>query len=343
MTAARMTPTPGDGRDTRVRRPSAVLALTIAMLAAAALTGAVAPAAVQAATIPPSNTIPFAAIRNNDSDLGSHTLTFRREGEDLIVEKSIRFRVDVAFITAYRYEHDNREVWRGGRLISLDTTTNDDGKKHWVRGRATDAGFAVESSRGSFVYAADVIPTSYWNIATIGATQLLDTQRGLLMDVRIDPKGVEPIQAGGQVIDARHFRINLLTNQPGATSAIDIWYDDNDAWVKLAFDAKGQYIAYALRPEGLVPPGTVAPANGQAASLPAPTTETPAAETPATETSAPETPAAAAPAVSAPATPTPRTRRWTAPPAVPCASCWVTSRPAACPCSATWTGRPTPS
>ena len=82
MTAARMTPTPGDGRDTRVRRPSAVLALTIAMLAAAAaaLTGAVAPAAVQAATIPPSNTIPFAAIRNNDSELGSHTLTTGRYG-----------------------------------------------------------------------------------------------------------------------------------------------------------------------------------------------------------------------------------------------------------------------
>lgn len=218
--------------------------------------------AALSAAVPASGTIPFTAFRNGDSELGFHRLSFTREGEDLIMEKEIGFKVKLAFITAYRYEHRNREVWRDGKLISIDTQTNDDGKQHWVRGRATAEGFAVESSRGNNLAPADIISTSYWNIALTRATQLLDTQRGLVMDVRVEPKGVEPIEAGGKVIEARHFRINLLSNRPGKTEFIDIWYDDNDAWVKLAFQAGDQSVTYRLEPEGLV-------SHDQAAALPA--------------------------------------------------------------------------
>jgi len=208
------------------------------------------PGPVRAYTIPAGDGIDFTVYRNGDSEMGWHRLRFTRDGDTVVMEKQIRFQVKLAFITAYRYEHDNREVWHGGKLISLDTRTNDDGADHWVRGRATDAGFAVESSRGNLIAPADVIPTSYWNIATIGAKTLLDTQRGLLMDVRIDPIGVEPIQAAGEVVEARHFRINILTNKPGSTDRIDLWYDDADAWVKLGFEAKGQAITYRLDAPG---------------------------------------------------------------------------------------------
>jgi len=201
-----------------------------------------------AAFIPPDGRIDFDVVRNSDSPLGHHRLRFTREGGQVVMEKEIRFQVKLAFITAFRYEHENREVWEEGRLVSLDTRTHDDGKEHWVRGRATPDGFAVDSSRGSLLAPADVVTTSYWNIGLIRATRLLDTQRGVLMDVRVEPLGVEPIQAGGQVVEARHFRIHILTNTPGATDTIDIWYDDNDQWVKLAFDAKDQAITYRLAP-----------------------------------------------------------------------------------------------
>lgn len=214
-----------------------------------------------ASAIPPSGEIPFAVFRNGDSEMGYHRLRFTREGDRVIVEKEINFKVRLAFITAFRYEHRNREVWENGRLVSLDTTTNDDGREHWVRGRATPEGFAVESSRGSLIAPADVIPTSYWNIATIGATKLLDTQRGLMMDVRIEPLGVEPVTADGAAVEARHFRINILSNKPGSTDAIDIWYDDNDAWVKLAFKAKDQQITYRLEEKGLITQQAEAPAG----------------------------------------------------------------------------------
>lgn len=208
------------------------------------------------ATIPPTGQIPFNVFRNGDSPMGFHRLSFRREGGDLVMEKEISFKVKLAFITAYRYHHANREVWRDGRLVSLDTKTNDDGQDFQVRGRATGDGFAVEGSGGSFTAPADIISTSYWNAAIIRAAQLLDTQRGLLMDVRVDPVGAERVRAGGAEVDARRYAINILTNKPGSTDAIQVWYDGNDAWVKLAFKAQGQDIHYTLDPAGLVPPAT---------------------------------------------------------------------------------------
>lgn len=220
--------------------------------------GALLPRFGLAATVPPSAEIPFTVYRNGDSPMGSHRLRFRREGERLIMEKEIAFEVTLAFITAYRYRHTNREVWEAGRLVSIETRTDDDGKAFWVRGAATADGFAVDSSSGPVLAPADIIPTSYWNVATLRATQLLDTQRGLLMDVRLDDRGQETIEAGGAAIQARHHTIQILTNKPGATDAIEIWYDSHDSWVKLAFAAKGQDIAYVLDPPGLIGPGQAA-------------------------------------------------------------------------------------
>lgn len=206
--------------------------------------------AAVAATVPPSGEIPFTVFRNDDSEMGWHRLRFTRDGDRLIVEKEINFKVKLAFITAFRYEHRNREVWQDGRLLSLDAMTNDDGREYWVKGRAVEGGFAVEGSGGSYVAPPDVVPTSYWNAATLKATRLLDTQRGLMMDVRIEPVGEGPVPAAGGTVEARHYRINILTNKPGNTDTIDIWYDDADTWVKLAFRAKDQQVTYRLNREG---------------------------------------------------------------------------------------------
>ncbi|ACI98027.1 DUF6134 family protein [Rhodospirillum centenum] len=241
------------------------LLLAVALMAATVAAGMTA----AAATVPAAGRLAFSVFRNGDSTMGWHRLDFHRDGDRLVVEKEIRFEVKVAFFTAYRYVHTNREVWQGDRLVALETSTDDDGRRHWVRGRATPEGFAVESSRGALLAPADVVPTSYWNIRTVGTTRLLDTQRGVLMDVRVEPLGAEPVAAAGSVVEARHFRLHFLSNRPGATDFVDIWYDDADAWVKLAFRAKGQDIVYRLDAPGALPQQPPAqPAVTRAADTP---------------------------------------------------------------------------
>jgi hypothetical protein len=197
-------------------------------------------------TIPAGNSISFSVFRQGDIPMGYHRVRFSRDGDDLVMEKEILLEVKLAFINAYRYRHQNREVWRDGRLVAIDTSTDDDGDAFKVTGRATADGFVVESSgQGQFTAPATIIPTSYWNNAITSATQLLDTQRGLIMDVVMEDLGAEP-PPGGAPQPARHHRINIQTNKPGNTDKIDLWYDDTGAWVGLAFEAKGQKIHYVL-------------------------------------------------------------------------------------------------
>jgi hypothetical protein len=216
--------------------------LLLGMAACAGLAGR----SAFAFTVPASNSISFSVFRQGDIPMGYHRARFTRQGDDLIMEKEILLEVKLAFINAYRYRHYNREVWRDGRLVAIDTTTNDDGDRYEVTGRATEAGLAVESSAyGRLTVPADIIPTSYWNSAITSATQLLDTQRGLIMDVVMEDLGAEPPPGGGAQ-PARHHRINIQTNKPGNTDKIDLWYDDTGTWVGLAFEAKDQTIHYVL-------------------------------------------------------------------------------------------------
>lgn len=206
-----------------------------------------------ALTAPAGDALSFSVFRKNDSPMGSHRMRFTRDGDRLIMEKEIKLEVTLAFITAYRYVHRNREVWENGRLIEIDTRTDDDGETFWLRGRATEAGFQVDGSNGAFTAPADIIPTSYWNVAITGATRLLDTQRGLIMDVRMEDRGEETLETQAGPIQARHHTINILTNPPGTTDRIELWYDAAGQWAGLAFKAKGQAINYVLDQPAMAP------------------------------------------------------------------------------------------
>ena len=103
-------------------------------VAAAFVLLALACAAPLWAAIPPDGQISFAVLRDG-SRMGSHSLAFRQEGDELHVEVDILLEVNLAFITLFRYRHRNHEVWVDGRLAAIETETDDDGDKYWLRGR----------------------------------------------------------------------------------------------------------------------------------------------------------------------------------------------------------------
>jgi hypothetical protein len=214
-------------------------------LFAAAVTGLTLIGPLRAA-LPRAQEIAFAVLRDG-VPLGHHTVVFRREAGDLHVEIDILLEVKLLFLPVFQYRHRNHEVWRDGRLVSIETETNDDGEDFRLRGRATDAGFAVEGSGGRFLAPADVMPTSYWHPETVERTRLLDTQRGRLIQVDIAPVGVETIAMAGRMVDARRYKVT-------GDLTLDVWYTAEGEWAKITFEARGAEVAYA-RQEG---PGTYA-------------------------------------------------------------------------------------
>lgn len=210
----------------RIRRVLAGLAAAaVALPAAAALTT--------------ETDIPF-RVDMGGSPIGTHTVRFEERGDELHVFIDIALSVGFAFVTLYRYEHSNHEIWRDGRLVSIKTETNDDGEDFTVRGEAVDGGFRVTGVDGEILLPADVAPTSYWTADMLDAPAFLDTQRGVAATLSVSPVGDERLQlASGERLSACRVKFTGDLN-------LDSWYDEEGRWVKMAFSLKGNDFDYQL-------------------------------------------------------------------------------------------------
>ncbi len=175
------------------------------------------------------------------SPMGSHEIVFTREGNRITAVININLEVKLGPLTLFKYSHQNREVWERGRLISLETTTDDDGTKYEVRGEATPEGFKVTGSGGTFIAPAEIMTTSYWRQDAMRHTQLLDTQKGILVNVASTFTGKELVRVDKAELLASRYESKGDLN-------LTLWYDGEGRWVKLRFVARGSEITYELKP-----------------------------------------------------------------------------------------------
>lgn len=216
----------------QILRPPAFAAL----IGAVTLTCLVLRAPLRAA-LPDAQQIAFTVLRGG-TPLGHHKVMFRREADALHVEIDIELEVKLAFLTVFRYHHRNHEVWQDGRLLAIAAETDDDGERYWLRGRAEGAGLRIEGSGGSILAPADIMPTSYWNPETVNRSRLLDTQRGQLIDVDIEPVGRDIVTLANGPVPAQRYRMT-------GDLTLDLWYTADGKWAKISFEARGVEVVYA--------------------------------------------------------------------------------------------------
>lgn len=207
------------------------------------------------AAIPYNSGLSFEVLRD-DSSIGHHRVDFERKGDELHVKVDIELAVKLAFVTVFRYTHQNHEVWKDGRLVSIETQTNDNGDEYRLTGRATEEGFAIEGHAGSRTLPAGIIPTSYWHPDTVEQTQLLDTQKGRLMEVTIGREGVDNLQLGGRSVEVERYRVS-------GDLRMRLWYTPDGRWSKVAFEARGEEVVYDLDSDLMREAALDAPQSGQ--------------------------------------------------------------------------------
>lgn len=199
-----------------------------ASLAAAGLGPLAAPAAARNPA--PPGDVTFTVWRGA-SQIGTHRIAFKAEGEDLVVTVAIDLAVRVAGIAVYRYTHRNREVWRGGRLVSIETATDDDGTRFTLSARAGADGLAVTAGGRTVAAPADILPSSYWHPETPAARRLLNTQTGAVEPIAVAPAVSETVETATGRVAARRFAMT-------GGIAGDFWYDQRGRLAKIAFTAK---------------------------------------------------------------------------------------------------------
>jgi hypothetical protein len=187
---------------------------------------------------PPGRSLGFHVTRKG-SVIGTHMLSFEGQGDDLTVRVAVDLAVGFGPITVFRYTHRATEVWQNGRVVSLDTTTNDDGTRHTVTARRTDAGLVVEGTKAARYTAPDsALPATHWNRKMLDGP-MINTQDGRLMRPTVQAVGTDAIPtAGGGTIVASHFAMS-------GDALLDTWYDASSNWAGICFKAgDGSVVRY---------------------------------------------------------------------------------------------------
>ena len=207
-------------------------------LAASAL-GAVAETSPKSWQPEAGDVIRFNVLREGKA-FGSHAVTFANAADgSLTATTKVSLKAGLGPVTVFRYQLDATEKWLNGKLVAVTGKLNDDGKKGTVSATRKGDALNVDSTIFNGVAPAGTIPASHWNYAQTQTTKLISTGNGEIINVKVVPKGRETIRAGNKTIEANRYFLDSALD-------VDLWYDDEGRWVKLAFEARGQQIEYVL-------------------------------------------------------------------------------------------------
>lgn len=188
-------------------------------------------------SVPETGRIAFQVMRE-EVKIGTHEVRFRRDGERLEVDVEIDLNVTFLGMSLYRYRHRAQEVWSGGRLVALRSTTDDNGERHELAGRADTEGFVVRTASGQAVFPSEAVPSSHWNRIWLEGRPLINTQTGQRIDFAVRRLGPETVATASGAKAAERFSITGALRK-------EIWFDSAGQWTATRFKAPdGSTISY---------------------------------------------------------------------------------------------------
>lgn len=190
-----------------------------------------------------ADTLNYTVLRDGKT-IGTHAITIDQNGSETRVGVETDIAVKVLFVTAYKFKHSSQEMWSGGQLVSITSTTDDDGIDKTLNAHVEGDRITIDSSvkgQERRQHAGiGALPASLWNVATVKQSALLNTLDGQIMDITVEDLGAENVDAGGASLSAHHYSITgELTRE--------LWFDGQGRLVRMRFpDKTNSEIIYAL-------------------------------------------------------------------------------------------------
>ena len=164
-----------------------------------------------------TETLRFAIIRNGDQ-IGTHTVEINRGPKETSVSMSTDLAVKVMFITAYHLQYTTSEKWVGGKLVALNSESDDNGTKHKVSATLKQNGLEVDADGKTSTVDKNIMPATLWNPEVVKRTQLLDPKDGEVVPLTVTDQGPEDLTIEGKPVKAHHYALKAKFQQ-------DVWYD----------------------------------------------------------------------------------------------------------------------
>lgn len=183
----------------------------------------------------------------DDKEIGYHHFHVAEAGEIRQMRSVASFDYRLLFVPLFRYEHENREIWHGDCLHSIDAYTDSNGEEFRVSGRQSGGEFQVSTHKGDASLPECVMSFAYWNPDFLDQATLLNTQNGEFVPVTVTGPTMEKLDINGSQVMANRFRLSA------ADLRIDLWYSESREWLALESEVRGgRTLRYVLNEEPVV-------------------------------------------------------------------------------------------
>jgi hypothetical protein len=170
------------------------------------------------------------AVRVKGKPAGTYRMTITQR-DDGTIQMEGEADVRVSFLVkTYKYTYRGIEVWKDGRLMSLASSTNDDGKRFTVQATSQGDGLHVTVNGARSILPSEVWTTTYWRLADAKyrdqVVPLIDADTGKYLSATLKYHGKQQISVAGQVQECTHYSLT------GGGLQVKLWYDGRERLVR---------------------------------------------------------------------------------------------------------------
>ena len=178
-------------------------------------------------------------VTRDGSPIGHHIFTFSGDDNERHVDVSTRLKVKALFVTVFRYEHDRKEVWKKGKLVSLKSKTHNDGSDETLNVTREGHEFQMVNHKGigQNIDATTTLPVTLWTSKITDLTSLFSALDGRNYQVAFEKVGTDTVSINYTKVHTTHYKMTGDLER-------DLWYDDQNRLVKVAFMKNGSKIIY---------------------------------------------------------------------------------------------------
>jgi hypothetical protein len=179
----------------------------------------------------------------NDDPIGFHHFRLDPNANGYQLQTEAEFEVDFLFFTAYRYKHENLEIWENGCLQRIEARTIDNGDEFRVVGNREPGQFDLTATGNDESLEAECVRTfAYWDLDKLKDSRLLNAQTGEYVPVSVERVGQETIQINGKDVVADRYKVDAEELD------LELWYTPEGEWLRLTSNVNnGRQLRYELK------------------------------------------------------------------------------------------------
>lgn len=160
---------------------------------------------------------------------GEVHMTIHRQ-DNGVIQMRCDTDIHVQILVKYKFIYRGHETWKDGRLLRLDSNTDDNGKRYIVTAVAEATGLRLRVNNVERMARPDVWLTSYWCLPDPKirgeVIPIIDADNGKDLSGKLQFVGNEKRTVAGQTVALNHYRL------AGASINMDLWYDGSERLVR---------------------------------------------------------------------------------------------------------------